>query len=135
MISLLRAGFFGPWSEVEPDSADLELQHSLTFYYSRHNISSDVRVTNLSSAMVDASADNPKLTLKAAKTRYLLPFFVHILRDNGGAELINRSHAGLGSALLECGESMADYVALCKNEPRQMSAEALATLGRLTDAC
>eukprot|EP00959_Pyramimonas_sp_CCMP1952_P263071 5501126-Pyramimonas_sp.AAC.1 len=68
LIELLRAGFFGEWSDVEPDSADLELRHALSRYYSENQISSDVRVTNLMSTMVDATAQNPKLTLKAAKT-------------------------------------------------------------------
>eukprot|EP00959_Pyramimonas_sp_CCMP1952_P212601 4448242-Pyramimonas_sp.AAC.1 len=68
LVELLRASFFGPWSEDEPDSADLELQHTLSRYYSRNRVPSDVRVTNLSSTMVDATADNPKVALKAAKT-------------------------------------------------------------------
>eukprot|EP00959_Pyramimonas_sp_CCMP1952_P422641 8853729-Pyramimonas_sp.AAC.1 len=135
LIELLKVGFFGYWSELEPDSADIELQQALDLYYEQHRTPTDVRVTSISTAQVDVTSDNPKIALKAARTRYLLPVFVHLLEVKGGAALINRSNAGAGSALLECGKSMVGYINLCRSEPRQMSPAALAKLGQLTDTC
>eukprot|EP00959_Pyramimonas_sp_CCMP1952_P235407 4919275-Pyramimonas_sp.AAC.1 len=68
LIELLRARFFGFWNEVEPDSADVELQQALDLHYAQNRIPTDVRVTNISTTMVDISSDNPKITLKAART-------------------------------------------------------------------
>eukprot|EP00959_Pyramimonas_sp_CCMP1952_P357907 7493524-Pyramimonas_sp.AAC.1 len=113
----------------------MELQQSARLYYDQKGISSDLRVTNLSSAMVDTTADNPSISLKAAKSRYLLPFFVHLLESKGGEDVLNRRRAESGTHLFKCGKAMCEYINICRREPRHMSDEALAHLAHVTRVC
>ncbi|CAK0906522.1 unnamed protein product [Prorocentrum cordatum] len=66
--------------------------------------------------------DDPLLKLKAGKSRKLLPYVVHLLRDQGGQLLLDDADPAMreGTKLLTVGTGLLDYSEILRGQPRRM---------------
>ncbi|CAK0866195.1 unnamed protein product, partial [Prorocentrum cordatum] len=121
MWRLIDLGFFGEYSPNDHDEVDNAMNEAMKKWYIRFQVPSADRQLGLSSQMC-GSRDDPLLKLKAGKSRKLLPFIVHLLRDQGGQELLDDDAPAEadGSKLLAVGAGLMEYYDILHGQPRRM---------------
>ena len=122
---LTDAGFFGAFTETDFQEVDAALHDLYTKWRKQYRHDDTDKVIGLC-LKACGDRDHPYLKLKAGKTRGLLGFIVHLLKDKGGRALLDGVAAGAdGTKLQTFGEGMLEFYDICKSQPRQMNEASL----------
>ena len=132
--ALGRAGMFG--DKREKDEMEETMRNSFSKYHKVGTKTGRVRIPNFDLNVVIDTQNTPVLGKpKAHESKAILHWLVDVLKNKGGAQLLDdddddddSTASELGTHLLQCGSGLCEWYQILSEEPRKVSEDALQKL-------